>query len=1024
MSNLDKLTIDKIDNINNQEEPLDKSGSITRIKEVYKGKAFITARRKDDRKRKLRLVFFSFLLPILAFIPAFIVSGVFPFGGDTTLAVDLRHEYVGFYEGFRNALTSSGGFFYNMYKSIGGEMVGTFAYYMMSPWNLLFFVFPREAMPIVIQATQMLKIGLAGASFSLLLLYNEHGKDWKVVLFSTMYGLLSFSTANLLNHMWLDPIAIFPLVILGLERLIDGKNPLLYVFTLTYMIWTNFYIGYMGCIMVVLYFIYAIVRRSASRDQLKWTGFFRPLSRFALYSLLAGAICAVLLLPTLYSLVLSKVSYASTVVANWEFDYPPLDFFTKMLPGAFNYDQVPSGLPNVFTGTITNIFLIAYLLNGRISFRERFVSLLILAFLFLSMNIDKLNVFWHGMQYPIWYEYRFSWVFSFFIALLAFRSFMRFEKANILKFIIVVLLYGALYAYLYLHLEDYDFLMIYHLVGGAIIFVALMAMILIYPHKRKVAAILLLLISFAEMSLNASVHTVVYNYESMEEFQFFDRVMHEALDGVRPDEEDEFWRIEKTFMHDNNDGMRFHYPTTTHFNSALERKTIDLFSAMGFAVSNNSLNGTNPTKFTDAMFGIRYYMRGLKSAQEEDIQGIDKLKDKSNRPDLVDMDLIRETNYVQIFENNNYLPLGLLAEADIENLKSARANPLDFQDRIMNTLDNTDEENNYYVRLAVKHSRIENLDIKPQGKNRTNYTRIEPEMEAYLDYSFYLMEGNSHYLTVSNTLDRNNSKLYLNSVELANKRMGRHNSSQVYNVSNSKDANAENHLKVELLKDKSGFDINNISLFYLDEELFQDLIAFQQKHGLELDYFSDTHIRGTFTATENTPYLLITLPHDQGWHAKVDGKAVETVEVLDALIAIPVSEGHHELELSYELPYFKLGAIISIGALIALFFILIFRGINNRRRRKKSKPAEQKVWTRKELRRSIVSKEGNQSSSTMSLIKETPDVESKDKTDGNEESLIPEEADNIVQDASSNHMDITEDKNIIIDGVDDETKND
>lgn len=953
MSTSDKLMIDNIEKSNNHDEPLVQSGSIMKIKEVHKGKAFIDARRKNERKRKFKLVFFSFLLPILAFIPAFIVSGIFPFGGETTMAVDLRHEYVGFYEGFRNALTNSGGFFYNMTKSIGGEMVGTFAYYMMSPWNLLFFVFPREVMPIVIQATQMLKIGLAGASFSLLLLYNEHGKDWRVVLFSTMYGLLSFSTANLLNHMWLDPIAVFPLVILGLERLIDGKNPLLYVTTLAYMIWTNFYIGYMGCLMVVLYFIYTIVRRSASRDKLKWTGFFRPFSRFALYSLLAGAICAVLLLPTLYALVLSKVSYASNVVANWEFDYPPLDFFAKLLPGSFNYDQVPRGLPNIFTGTITNIFLITYLLNGRISIRERLISLLILIFLFLSMNIDKLNVFWHGMQYPIWYEYRFSWIFSFFIALLAYRSFMRFEKANLFKFVFVVLLYGLLYAYLYLNLEQYDFLMIYHLIGGGIIFLALMVMILLYSHKRKASMVLILLISFAEMSLHTSVNTVVYNYESMEEFQFFDKVMHESLPEIRPDGEDEFWRIEKTFMHDNNDGMRFHYPTTTHFNSALERKTIDLFSAMGFAVSNNSLNGTNPTKFTDALFGIRYYMRGNKTAFDQNIDGIDKLRDKSNRPDLVDMDLIKETEYVQLFENHNYLPIGLLAEADIESLKAARANPLDFQDRMMNVLDNSADEINYYVRLSIKHDELENLSVTPQGKNRTNYTRKITDADAYIAYSFYLMEGHSHYLTVSNTLNRNNSKLYLDDVELSNKRMGHHNSSQVYNVANSQQPNKETHLKVELHKDKNSFDINNISLFYLDEEVFQKLVAFQQANGLDLSYFSDTQIKGKFTATENTPYLLVTLPYDQGWQAKIDGKAVETIEVLDALIAIPVTEGDHELELNYELPYFKLGAIISVGALIALLFLLIFRGINSRRRAKKIKPLEEKNWTKKELRKGL-----------------------------------------------------------------------
>ena len=921
-----------------EKEPLLKDEGSSPIQAV-RGKDLVNARKKNLTRKQWKLVFFSFLLPMLAYLPAFFFSGIFPFGGNTTMAVDLRHEYVGFYEAFRHALSHPEGFFYNLTKSLGGEMVGTFSYYMMSPFNLLFFLFPRESLPYIIQATQVLKIGLAGAFFSILLIKNEHGHDWRVVLFSTMYGLLAFSTANLLNHMWLDPILIFPLVILGLEKMMRGGKARLYVISLSLMIWTNFYIAYMGCIFIVLYYIYSLVRRGKPSgmtrgDYLKKEG--KNLGRFAFFSLLAGAICAVLLIPTLYAMFMSKVSYANEVVANWEFDYPPIDFVAKLLPGAFNYKQVPSGLPNVFTGSLTLIFLLLYLMNGRIKIRERLISLVILTFLILSMNIDKLNVFWHGMQYPIWYEYRFSWVFSFFTALLAFRSMMRFRRAQLIKIILITTLYALLIAFLYQNMDRYPFILIYHIIFAPIIFLVFILALLLYRRHRKAARIILTIMVFVEMSLDATVHTVVYNYESLEEFQFFEKIMQEATKDILPDGDDELWRLEKTFMHDNNDGMRFVYPTISHFNSSLERKPIDLFGSLGFPVSKNMLSGTNPTKFTDAFFNIRYLLEGRSESFEEKIKGIDKLKPKSMRPDLADYKKLGETGYINIYENTDALPMGILAEEGIIDLHANRANPLDFQERIINLIDRKPNQVNYFVRSAVTEKEMENLKITKEAKYTTSYERVDEEKPAYIDYSFTPVQGYSSYLTVSNTLNKLNAKLYLGGEEVVNKRMGKHASSQVYNVGSQNGGKPlPQVLRVSMEEGKNKFDINNISLFYFDHSLFKSVVDFQQKNGLTLTKRTDTRLEGSFQADEKTPYMVFSLPYDKGWTAEIDGKQVEPVEVLDALLAIPVEAGSHDLVLHYELPYFRPASYISLGA-VAVYLLIELAGLLGRRRRRKA----------------------------------------------------------------------------------------
>lgn len=890
---------------------------------VSEGYSFLNVHFKSGNKKSWALIVLSFLLPIIAMMPGFIYSEIFPFGTNSTLAVDLRNEYVGFYESFRHALTNNGGFFYNMTKSLGGEMVGTFSYYMMSPWNLLFFLFPTDKLPIVVEITQLIKIGLAGAAFSILLIKKEHGRDYRVVLFSTLYALLSFSTANMLNHMWLDPIVIFPIAILGLHKVLEENKPSLYIISLALMIWTNFYIAYMGCIMLVIYAIYLLIRMprpyniSKREHLIKQTG---ALLRFGLYSILAAGICAVLIGPTIYALIMSKGSYASDVVATWNLHYPVVDFFSKMLPGAFSYDEVPSGLPNVFTGTISIIFAFFYFLNVRINKRERFTSLLIVVFLILSMNISKLNIFWHGMQYPVWYEYRFSWVFSFFILIIAYRAIMRTDKISIYKMLLFVAVYIGMLTYFYFNLEHYsDYLELIHIIIAAVIVILLTIFLLAGRTNRKISIILVVIISFAEIAFNAGVHTSVYNYEPLPEFSFYDKEMNTVLADIRP-KENEFWRIEKTFMHDNNDGMRFNFPTITHFNSALERKTVDLMSDLGFAVTKNSINGTNPTKLTDAIFGIKYYLHGNNitddfiSSVEVEVPGIKILKDKSTRPDLLDFKKQNGTEYIEVYSNDMTMPLGILAEKEISTLHSERLNPIDFQEYIANAIDGRDEEINYFERKAINPPTLLNIR-ETESENLTKYLRDDAEEDAKLSYSFICEKGSSYYLSVSNTLNKNNSTLELDGKKLANKRVGSNSTSQVYNVS-AKTSDTDTHtFDVTMNKKKNSFEINNISLFKLNEDALKNAVTFQNSNGLKLATRTDTVITGTFTANKNTPYLLITLPYDKGWNFQVDKKKVEAIEVIDSLMAIPVTEGTHTLVMQYTLPYFKEGIVISIASL-------------------------------------------------------------------------------------------------------------
>ena len=79
--------------------------------------------------------------------------------------------------------------------------------------------------------------------------------------FSTSYSFCGFVTVYSQNFMWLDALILFPLILLGLQRLWDQRKWGLYSITLFLAIVTNYYMGYMICLFAVLYSIYWFFKR-------------------------------------------------------------------------------------------------------------------------------------------------------------------------------------------------------------------------------------------------------------------------------------------------------------------------------------------------------------------------------------------------------------------------------------------------------------------------------------------------------------------------------------------------------------------------------------------------------------------------------------------------------------------------------------------------------------------------------------------------------------------------------------------
>ena len=101
----------------------------------------------------------------------------------------------------------------------------------------------------------IIKASLASVAFTYYISRHFNNKSCTIALFGMFYGMSGFIAAYSWNIMWLDCIVMLPLVMLGLERLVNENKCLLYCISLGFCIYTNYYIAIMICISVVLYFV-------------------------------------------------------------------------------------------------------------------------------------------------------------------------------------------------------------------------------------------------------------------------------------------------------------------------------------------------------------------------------------------------------------------------------------------------------------------------------------------------------------------------------------------------------------------------------------------------------------------------------------------------------------------------------------------------------------------------------------------------------------------------------------------------
>ncbi|MDF7626345.1 YfhO family protein [Lactobacillaceae bacterium L1_55_11] len=838
----------------------------------------------------------SFWIPVLMTLFYFASRGMAPFGNSSILTVDLGQQYIDQFALFKNTVMNHpGSFFYSFSSGLGGDMIGEFAYYLMSPLNFIFLFVPNLLLPVGILFVLVLKFGLAGLTMAFLIKKLDLQRGYYITLFAINYPLCGWFVANNLNLLWLDTAILLPLVVWALERLITQNKPLPYRLLLGLTILSNYYIAFMVALFIGLYFIWRLL----SLTQKRW----QTTLQFAWSSLIGGLLSAVVVLPAYYQLGLGKTQYNTPWT--WRFDNNPLDLLVKLIPGSFNFDQMQTGLANIFVAFLILLAVVAFFVAKNFSWRVKIGAGLILAILILATTWAPLTLIFHGGQYPVWYPYRFSFILVFFAIYLGALGFKPNWQPHAITLLAVFTGIIAIAIFASLQVKTFPFLnrdliLLFMFLSAA----TLACFIGPMPAKLRLAVLSLITIMSLNTNLSASLNN--FSYINNDEYQ---RTVQSLTDGVDIIDSDTSWyRVAQTFQRTRGDSMMADFYGGSHFSSLLPKNTTEFFAKIGQPEGDNYVVYSNGTQWTDDWLGCKYLLTA--NPNQPHLPGAPTSHLIGYRPDVSSDQLVGQSDTVKVYENPNALPVGFAASNQILKTQLFDDSPMQNQDQIFQKL--TGESTNLISATNFDSAQGHNLNT-PITVTDATVTRIDPSQPASLDLTFTPTTDDPYYLTIGGNLKIDQFDILINGHVVPQFSSYRH--TIVVNLANR--AKNQPQTLTLRLRDTQSLNLSNVALYHLNENVLNQGVNQLKAHTWQIKERSERRLSGTVTTTKEQSLIMTTIPSVPGWKARLDGKVVKTKLAAGYFLAIPAKPGQHQLTLSYTPPLFWPGlAATSLGLVI------------------------------------------------------------------------------------------------------------
>ena len=846
--------------------------------------------------KKTLIYFLAFTVPILIIwgyvgVREIISGGTFFKRGQAFLVADMISQYNQLYNYFHNVLAGNDSILYTFYNSLGSNMASTIGYYLSSPFNVLYGAVNKADIPIMTSIIYSLKIALCSL-FMNIYISHKFGNKYTNLIFSLSYAFMGFTTVYHFNSMWLDVIYMTPLVIMGIYKLIGGKS-LQYIITLSLSIIFNFYIAYMLCIFCVIYFIYELFIRYSIKD---FKSYKKIILRFIISSLLAGGLSAFFLVPIIFGLKEMLRYHVNHYQLNFSFK-GRLNFLTSSVLPKF---YVGANMANSILGRIrpvvyVNLFCLMlsvfYFLNKKIKRKEKVLSLIIISFFMLSFLLPHLQLFWQ-LSFPNGYIDRYSFLFCFFIILLASKCFYNNDNIKIKWFIMFSIGYTLFAIYTLL-----DKKVLFYINKNGIIFsmiIMILYLIIYYlsakKQKSKIIACILLLIVFVELVFNFSI-TFVTQASNLK--QYYDQSYRFINKYGNEDH-----RVElHNYTNSQLDPFIFNYHSSMSALSTNDGKVHTFFHYNGGGQAYTYLNyDALSTPILPSIFGSKYIF----STQKTDVTSYKKIDSFVTKSLFTGN---KKTN-IKIYENVDALNIGFVINKYFDDkYKKLRGTGFDNINDFFKAMTGIDKD----VMVQINREKLDDLEYKYHIDRDDKYLYFSANYDETVNASYY-------------------TQLYINNKFLV--------SLDSFNIGMYKFKNEYFNQDIIFSLDDD-YRINYFNLYYFDEDVFKEGIKKLKNHQLENVILNKNMLTGEIDLDEDS-LLFLSVPYDKGWNVYIDGKKTDYKSIADTFMGIEVPKGKHKITMKFYPRGILLGIIISLLSIIGIGILQRKKVYNDKKSKRKN----------------------------------------------------------------------------------------
>ncbi|EHL99628.1 bacterial membrane protein YfhO [Lentilactobacillus parafarraginis F0439] len=532
------------------------------------------------------------------------------------------------------------------------------------------------------------------------------------------------------------------------------------------------------------------------------------------------------------------------------------------------------------------------------------------------MCFQPLDLFWHGMQLPVWYPYRFSFIFSFWMIITAFSAFQDIVKHGLhwqpftISTAIVIL--GMIV--IGFQIKSLEYLNATNYIWGWIYLILSIGVIGFYGlyQRNNILPIAVAILMTGEMSLNFVNSLNNISYLNNTDYTKFAAVTRKAVDQVKQSDGG-FYRMGETFSRTKNDALTGDYNGGSVFSSTLESATSTFFGDIGQPNGDAYVFYSNGTRFTDALLGMKYWLNERPVSNNQQLKNLPQfLSPLTSKPDLSQYQLKSQTQLINTYQNPSALPIGFASPT--KSLKSTRVpnDPVTYQNQLANQLDPT--IGNLFEHVQYRDPQYHNI-YPVLNLNNAVLRKKNMMAQSYVTVKIPIKKNTSYYMTMGPNIADKQLTVLVNGNNLTQFRPSK--KTVVANIATGGTGN--DTVTVKFFANTNDVWLQNVNFYQINQQKMTKLTNALKSTPYNVTKWNNHRLSGTINIKRANQSLTTTIPYSKGWHVKVDNHAVTPRKWGRMFISVPISKGSHHVTFTYWPQGLGTGILISILGIGYLF---------------------------------------------------------------------------------------------------------